>query len=132
MSELKIIEYEKELARVEKVDLVLDGVLMLNIHLEKESGLHQAFGTYQLSHYDKELDRQIGSAQGLDYILQVLNVFNVDKLEKIQGKMCYALYEKPYQPFESFIRGIEALKIDGGKKFTIADWIKQWGLDKSE
>lgn len=128
----KIIEYEKELARVEKVELVLDGVLMLNIHLEKESGFHQCFGTYQLSEYDKTLDRQVGSAQGLDYILQILDVFNVDRLEKIQGKMCYALYEKPYKSFSSFIRGIEALKIDGGKKFTIADWIKQWGLDKHD
>lgn len=126
------MKYQKGLARVEDIKLKMDGVLMLNIELAKEDGFHQCFGTYQLSHYDKKLDRQVGSAQGLDYIIQILDVFDVDSLEKIKGKMCYALYEEPYQPFNSLIRGIQSLDIDGGKKFTIHDWVKQWGLDKEE
>ena len=115
---------EEELARVKGVNLEIEdhGILTCWINLEKESGLHQSFGGYSLDGYDAVQKRRIGTAGGLDWVLRILQTFQVSKLEQVQGKMCYALYDKESQ----LIKGIKTLKIDGGKSFIISDWQNQW------
>ena len=119
---------DKELAKIESVSLEIEdhGILTCNVLLHKESGSHQSFGGYSLDGYDEIQKRRIGTASGLDWILRLLQIFNVNKLEKLKGKMCYALYDTPYQRYSSRIIGLEALNIDGGESFLISDWQKQW------
>jgi len=114
----------KQLARVEDCYMEIEdhGILTCWLSLAKEEGLHQSFGGYSLDGYDKEVERRVGTASGMDWILRLLQIFGVDRLEKIKGKMCYALYENDSQ----LIKGIKTLDIDGGKEFLISDWQKQW------
>jgi len=114
----------RELARVEDVSLEIEdhGILTCWLYLDKEEGFHQGFGGYSLDGYDETLKRRVGSAAGLDWILRLLQIFGVNKLEKIKGRMCYALYEDG----DEIIKGIQTLKIDGNEKFWIPDWQKQW------
>jgi len=120
-------KYEKQLARVESVDLFIEdhGILTCFVNLHKEEGLHQGFGGYSLDGYDKKLKRRIGTAGGMDWVLRLLQIFHVDRLEKITGKMCYALYERDSQ----LIKGIETLELDGKETFLISEWQKQWFPD---
>lgn len=126
MSELQIegVTYEKQLARVESAELYIEdhGILTCFINLDKEEGLHQGFGGYSLDGYDESLKRRKGTAGGMDWVLRILQIFHVDRLEKIKGKMCYALYESDSQ----LIKGIQTLELDGGETFLISDWQKQW------
>lgn len=121
-------EWAKELARVESVSLEIEdhGILTCYVNLNKESGLHQSFGGYSLDTYDEDLKKRIGTASGMDWVLRILNIFGVSKLEDIEGKMCYAVMNG--QPT---IQGLETLKIDGGKTFMISDWRKQWGFPEN-
>jgi len=114
----------KELARVDTVDLSIEdhGILSCFVMLDKEEGLHQGFGGYSLDGYDKKLKRRVGTAAGLDWILRLLQIFKVNKLEDITGKMCYAIYED--DSFNRTIKGIKTLEIDGGEEFLIKDWQK--------
>ena len=116
----------KQLARVEDCRLEIEdhGILTCWLNLHKEEGLHQSFGGYSLDGYDESLKRRIGTASGMDWILRLMQVFGVTKLEHIKGKMCYALYEKSSQ----LIKGIQTLEIDSGKSFIISEWVEQWGL----
>ena len=61
----------------------------------------------------------------LDWVLRIIQIFGVSKLEDIKGKMCYALYEEDSE----LIKGIETLKIDSGESFIISEWVEQWGLN---
>jgi len=124
MTSEELCQYEKQLARVESVEMYIEdhGILTCFVNLHKEQGFHQGFGGYSLDGYNKVLKRRVGTAGGMDWVLRLLQVFHVDRLEKIKGKMCYALYE----PDSQLIKGIEALDIDGGDRFLISDWQKQW------
>lgn len=116
----------KQLARVEKCYMEIEdhGILTCWLSLDKEEGLHQSFGGYSLDGYNEEQKRRVGSASGMDWVLRLLQIFEVDRLEKIQGKMCYALYDEDSQ----LIKGIQTLDIDGGHTFLISDWKEQWGF----
>ncbi len=72
--------------------------------------------------YDESLKRRVGAAAGMDWVLRLLQIFHVSKLDDIQGKMCYTLYEQE----SSLIKGIKTLDIDGGESFLISEWSKQW------
>ena len=124
-----MMELERQLARVEDATLEIEdhGILTCWLSLNKEDGLHQGFGGYSLDGYDEELKRRLGTASGMDWVLQLLQTFSCRKLEDIKGKMCYALYDKN----TSLIKGVESLKLDGGKKFLISDWQKQWFPEES-
>ncbi len=118
------MKLEKQLARVKKVDFAYEdhGILTCFVSLDKEDGLHQGFGGYCLDSFDKEKDRRVGTAAGMDYLIRLMNTFGVERLEDINGKMCYGLYDNN----TSTLKGIESLKIDGGHKFLIKDWQEEW------
>lgn len=116
----------KQLARVEDCYMEIEdhGILTCWLSLHKEEGFHQSFGGCSLDGYDENLKRRIGSASGMDWVLRLLQIFSVSRLEEIKGKMCYALYENDSE----LIKGIKTLDIDGGHEFLISDWRKQWGI----
>ena len=87
--------------------------------------IHSWFEDQYIDEWDDELKRRKGTASGMDYVIQILKLFGVDELSKIKGKMCYALY----RPDSDLIKGIQALEIDGGKRFTIQEWCKTWGIE---
>ena len=101
------------------------GILTCFVNVEKEEGFHQGFGGYSLDGYDEDLKRRKGTAGGMDWVLRLLQIFHVDRLEKIVGKMCYVLYYNE-DGFNSTIKGIQTLDMDDGEYFLIKDWQNQW------
>lgn len=61
-------------------------------------GERQVFGGYSLDTYNKELDKRIGTAYGLEFIINILETVGVDKWEELKGKSIRvkADYEKIY------------------------------------
>jgi hypothetical protein len=122
--------YEARLAKVESAELFIEdhGVLTCYVMLDG-GGWGQGFGGLCLSRSDPDpqdkTHRQRGSAQGLDFVLRVLELFRVDKLSQCVGRTVYALYAEPYQLNDS-IAGLRLPAFDGGREFLLEDWRKEW------
>lgn len=98
------------------------------------SGLHQSFGGHVLSDWDSVNNREKGSACGMDYMLRLLDIFRVNELNDIVGKMAYAIYKNPHSYNDSIV-GVAPLYFDHVKNqphFLIDDWCDQWGLKKGD
>ena len=112
----------KQLARITGVDLGIKmHMLSIGVHLQKEDGTEKIFGEYQLDNYDKDLNRMVGTAGGMDFILRLLQVFNTTELKFLRGRMCYAILNS-----DGDVVGLKSLNMDGGDEFLISDWQKQW------
>ena len=118
---------ERELGIVESVrlDRECGGALTMWVSF-KFHGSGQGFGGFVLDQYDKAKGRRVGHAAGLDYILRVMDVFGVERLDDIEGKPAYAL--RASDKWGESIIGIEAPEYEGSKRFTIAEWREEWGL----
>lgn len=77
-----------------------------------------------LDTYDEKKEKRIGSAAGTDFILRILNLFCVDELQKTIGRSVYALLD--HDRNRAQIIGLEMPEFDGGEKFMIKDWQKEW------
>lgn len=93
-------------------------------------GAGQGFGGYAWAEYNKQEDRQEGTAAGADLILRILDACGVENWEDIVGKTMYALYENEHygQP----IIGIKSLPFEHGGTFLIKDWQKKWFPEKDK
>jgi hypothetical protein len=120
------MEYEKKLGKIKSAELFIEdhGILTFFLHFDF-GGSGQGFGGYTLDAWDKNKDRRIGTVFGMDLILKLLQTFDVDRLEQIVGRTCFALYDVPYR-WNDAIRGIETPKFDGGKKFIISEHVEEW------
>ena len=84
----------------------------------------QSFGGYCLDTYsEKEKDR-IGTAGGMDAIIQILKVCGVEKWEDIEGKIMYALYDN--DEYNELIKGIKGLPFESNKAFLLSEWQQRW------
>lgn len=116
-------EREKELGRIEYVKLGREDHGVMTMTLGFDFGCSfQAFGGYFLDDYDNTLKKRVGSAAGMDFVIRVLDTFNVDDINDIKGKYAFAIRDNGEQK----IIGFETPKTDGGKKFLITDWQKRW------
>jgi hypothetical protein len=115
--------WNRELGRVEGVQLVVEdhGCLTVYLHLNF-GGTGQGFGGYALDEWSNEKDRRVGTAAGLDFILRLLNLFKVTGLDRIKGRTVYALRSKHLGQIE----GLEMPAFDGGAKFVVEDWRREW------
>lgn len=119
---------KRELSKVESVKLGLDRgcFLTLWIFVQHDTTGHQGFGGIVLDSYDDEKDRRIGTAAGCDYIRQILSIFKADDLNEIVGRTVWVYRE---DGFNGLIKGIEIPGFDGGGKFMLDEWRKEWGFE---
>jgi hypothetical protein len=115
----------EELGKVTDVRLGLEGhgILTFSVQLDF-GGSGQAFGGYGLDTYDKVKKRRVGAACGTDMILRLLNLFDVDTLDRIVGRSVFALRDG--DSLSSKIIGLKTPAFDGGKALMIADWQRDW------
>lgn len=88
----------------------------------------QGFGGYALDSYNKTTKNREGTAPGLDWIIWVLRALDAPSLEKLSGRVCYAL--KASDSFMGPIIGLQAIEPEGGKSFLISDWKKRWEINE--
>lgn len=120
----------EETGTISSVKLRLDRgcFLCLWLFFDFGSGSGQGFGGNILSegHTDKAKSRgfPVGTAAGLDYILQAMYVFGLEKtegdLQDIVGQEAVALYDKP----RGLILGVRSVKT--GRRFLIQEWKDEW------
>jgi len=87
-------------------------------------GSGQGFGGYALDDYSEEEKRRIGTAAGMDAIIQILRVCDVNNWEDIQGKTLYALYDN--DEYGQLIKGIKGLPFESNKIFLMNEWQEKW------
>lgn len=122
MSEVK---RERLLGKVDSTFLGVEDHGIMSFMIRFDFGtIHQGFGNYALDNWIEEKKKRIGTASGMDAIMQILKVFNVDSWEKIRGKICWVEKEN------GMIVAIEAPEFEGGHGFSIKDWQKEWWPEK--
>ncbi len=118
----------KELGKVQDVFFGIEdhGILTISIRLDF-GGSEQSFGNIGLCYNDRENNRWLDEdGAGMTFIYRILEFFGVTEFPKIEGKTVYAL-KKDYF---SMIDGLERTKFEGGKRFLLDDWKKQFWPDK--
>lgn len=114
-----------QLGRCGTPDLHFEDRAILTLYMQIDfGGSCQGFGGYRLDRYDKVLKTSKGTASGMDFVIRLLKLFEVDRLEDIKGRAVYALYET--DDFHSFIIGLRTPKFDGDKTFLVKDWQREW------
>lgn len=113
----------RELGRVERVEFGVEdhGILTLWLHL-RFSASGQAFGGVALDEYDRANKRRVGTAAGMTFVLRVLELFGAKSLDAVAGRYVYALRDTP----NGTITGLQLPEVDGGARFDIADWRREW------
>lgn len=91
MGESEVMSKEIKNARIGSTMLGVEdhGILTAFLYLDYDSS-SQGFGGYSLDGFNKELDKRVGSAYGMEFIKRVLNVLEVDNWENLKGKYCRA------------------------------------------
>lgn len=125
--------YTAELGIIDEVTLRIEdhGLMQLMVCFDF-GGTHQCYDLGILDTYRKKKGRRIGTAYGLDVILQLLRYFKVDELHKIKGRYAYAL--RTERETNALIHGIKRTEFDGkdvhdNKSFFSTRLIgKEWGI----
>ncbi len=119
----------RELGKVKEVFFGREGhgLMTLWVHVDF-GGTGQGFGGYGLDSFDKKRDRRVGTAGGLDLVMRLLDLFDVDSLDKIKGRPVYALRDS--ETWNSPITGLETPAFDGGKRLLVAEWQREWFPDE--
>lgn len=93
-------EPERELAKCKGFDLTYDRWVGIQ-------------GTF---YYEGGSAQGIGWIQDLDFMKQFMRVFNVEKLQQVNGRSCWVTHDN------STISLIEPLHKDDGKAFDVMKW----------
>lgn len=113
-----------EIAKVERVFVGFEDHNIFTIAVELGyGGAHQSFGGYALDEWSQQHQRRLGTAAGMDMLVQLTKLFQVDDLHRAVGKYVYALREEPRT---GVVVGLKRLEPDGGEQFLIAEWRAQW------
>ena len=120
-------ELHRELGKVTRAIIGREdhGILTFQIGL-KFGGSVQSFGGYALDVHDKAKGRRVGCPAGIDLLNQMLTLFAVDELQNAVGKYAYALRTHEPRGCGPGIIGLERPGADGGAKFLVSDWQRDW------
>lgn len=81
-------------ARIESTLLGTEdhGIMSCFVQLDYGDSTHQGFGGYALDEPIRDRDgkfvRRVGSANGMEFVMQVLNVLEASSWEKLRGMYC--------------------------------------------
>jgi hypothetical protein len=115
----------RELGKIDGARIFIEDHGIMTFYLFFDfGGTVQGFGGFCLCEWSEKDNRRIGTAAGMDLMMQLMDFFEVDQFEKIKGKIAYVIRESHH--FGAKIIGLERPKFEGGKKFMIEDWHKRW------
>ena len=117
----KEVKMKKELAEIKDARFNLQdrGIFVVDIIVYYENGWSQNVCNLCLDTYDEKLKKRVGTKEGLDFIMQLLNLFNCDNLEELKGKYCFILMDE-----KNKVLGIQTLRKHGSLEFIYADVFK--------
>lgn len=103
------------LAKIESCDLNYQDrkILVLNMVFAYEEGMHQGIGGLVLDRWDEDKKVRVGTAGGLQYIIDLLDAFDANNLSDLVGEHCFVLCK------DNKIRGLRSLREHGQKEVIL-------------
>lgn len=115
----------KQLGKVVRTSFEIEDHGILTLSIDIKFGVSaQGFGRYSLDTWDKVKDRRVGTAAGMDFILRILQLFDVRSLDELRGRPVYALRKS--DEWGEFIIGLKTPDFDGKRTFLVSDWQREW------
>lgn len=100
------------------------GIFTCMLHLDYgHSG--QGAGGYALDSFDRALDRRVGTAAGMEFIVRVMRAVGVNDWSALKGKTILALGVT-----NASVAGIAPLPTEKGERFIFADWRREFGGER--
>lgn len=115
--------YEERIGKVRSTSLGREdhGIFTAMLHIDF-GGSGQGVGGYPLDAPIDDGERsRIGTAAGMDWIVQVCRVFGDCEWEKIAGRTCLVLYPKN-SGWSELPVGLAPLPTERGEPFVFQDW----------
>lgn len=69
-----------------KLGFISNGIFDFKLVLEIQGGGGVALGGWAMDRYDKEKNKRVGTAYGMNLIMRILEVVGVDTWEELEGK----------------------------------------------
>jgi hypothetical protein len=128
------LEYEKTLVRCKEASFgfTYNGLALgitLTLDVEPAGGI--GWTTPCLDTWSHGKDRRMGTAYGMDFLLQFFTFFGIDNLTKMVGKYWYVLAaegDAGWGKSSSNWVGFERLGIDTGARLIFKDIADEWGV----
>ena len=119
----------RELGIITKATLEIKerGILNFYIYIDYENGCSQVIGGLALDEYNKGTKERIGTAYGCEMIRQLLLCLNVNDFAEMKGTHLWVIGDGYGFGFK--VKGIQALKDNGGKKVIFNDIYEKFAKD---
>ena len=124
----------KKLALVEKVYLEYQERHILNVNclVSYEDFGSQNIMNIVLDTWDKEKQKRVGTAEGMSFLIDLLDFFGVNNLTEVENQYVYVLVDG--DSWYSKAHGIEHLTTNpnkqcGIKKMVFKDYFSSWEVD---
>lgn len=124
----------KKLALVEKLYLEYQERHILNVNClvsyEDEGFGSQNIMNIVLDTWDKEKQKRVGTAEGMTFLIDLLNFFGVNNLTEVKNQYVYVFVDEDKSWYDS-AQGIEHLTTNtnkqcGIKKMMFKDYFSSW------
>ena len=122
----------KKLALVEKVYLEYQERYILNVNclVRYEDYGSQNILNIVLDTWDKEKQKRVGTAEGMTFLIDLLNFFGVNNLTEVKNQYVYVLVDED-ESWDGKAHGIEHLSTNpnkqcGIKKMVFKDYFSSW------
>ena len=122
----------KKLALVEKVYLEYQERHILNVNclVRYEDSGSQNMLNIVLDTWDKKKQKRVGTAEGMTFLIDLLNFFGVNNLTEVKNQYVYVLVGED-ESWDGKAHGIEHLSTNpnkqcGIKKMVFKDYFSSW------
>lgn len=108
----------KKLAKIETMglDWFDRGILVVTAYGEYEDGWCQGFLNHVLDNYDEDLKKRVGTASGMNFLIDLLKFFGVNNLTEVKDYTCYVLIDDDERPMSRKVLGFEQLHVNPNKR----------------
>ena len=124
----------QKLALVEKMGLEYQESHILNVNC-LVSYEDEVFGNQNIMHiildtFDKEKQKRVGTAEGMSFLIDLLDFFGVNNLTEVKNQYIYVLVDEGKSWYDN-AQGIEHLTTNpnkqcGIKKMMFKDYFSSW------
>jgi hypothetical protein len=115
----RLQEFE-EIAKVTSTMLGYEDHGILTAYLQLDfGGSGQAAGGYGFDEYDRENDRRVAGACGMEFVAGVIRACGVDRWEKVAGRTVIAIRDTA--GWNGKVIGLRPLPTERGEQFIFAD-----------
>ena len=125
----------KKLALVEKVFLEYQERCLLNVNCLVNYEDDEYFGSHNIMNivldtFDKEKQKRVGTAEGMSFLIDLLDFFGVNNLTEVKNQYIYVLVDEDKSWYDN-AQGIEHLTTNpnkqcGIKKMVFKDYFSSW------